>query len=125
MVNDWITPAWDGQLRETWSVSSDRQLSQKASYTVNGEVQYEAQSRMMMIGEELILVTVIVDADPKVFRATSVTDSIIVFENSSYRNPDKVVYRLTDNGYFSRTISGHEPDGTASSYTFAFVPEVR
>lgn len=43
----------------------------------------------------------------------------VVFKNSDYKNPYKVVYHLIDKDNFHRTITGMENDSLVS-YTFRF-----
>ena len=118
----WRAPAWSGQLHETWYVDPDNWLTQQAVYFEKTDTTYRAQSRIGIVSNKLILYTVIENANPKIFQATIVTSDSVVFENSDYKNPSKVVYRFIDINTFHRTISGLEKDH-AVSYTFNFTRE--
>ena len=83
---------------------------------------YREQSRIGIVDNKLILFTVIENANPKIFQATIVTSDSVVFENSDYKNPTKVVYRFIAINTFHRTISGLEKDHNVS-YTFNFTRE--
>ncbi len=116
----WQSKAWNGVLTEWWHQDlTDGNLSQKAEYVENGKVVYSAENRVEVVNEELILFTVINGNNPKIFKATTLTENQITFENSDYDNPSKVVYTFTSDAGFERTISGVE-DGKAMSYTFDF-----
>ena len=119
LKGNWSSPAWSGQLDETWSVDPNSHIVQTASYSEEGVVSYSASNKIEIVGEEWVLFTVIKDSNPKIFKATSVTKDKIVFENSDYANPNKVVYEFTSPDTFKRTISGLE-NGEPSSYTFTF-----
>ena len=119
LVGKWQAPAWDGYLNESWKVGSDGHLHQEAIYEENGEVLYRSHSKIEKVGEDLILFSVIKDNPPKIFKATDVSNSKIIFENSDYQNPDKVVYLFESGKPFQRVISGTEK-GEATSYTFDF-----
>lgn len=119
LVGDWISPAWDGQLLESWSVDRNGHLRQSAQYTEEGEVLYEAVNKIEIVKGEIVLFTVIKDSNPKIFRASSFRDDRIIFENPDYTNPNRVVYAFSENQGFNRTISGTE-NGKASTYTFKF-----
>ena len=111
--------AWDGMLYETWSISQvDGHLEQKAKYIENGKVSYQAMNKMEVINNELVLFTVIKGGNPKIFKATTITNKKVVFENSDYSNPNKVEY-IFEADSFKRTISGIE-DGEPTTYTFDF-----
>ena len=114
----WITPAWDGQLKEEWSRDPDHKLIQSQEYWENGQMTYAATSYIQQVDETIILVSIIKDGNPKIFKATDISSTKIVFENSDYSNPSKVVYTFHPNG-FNRTIIGTE-NNEPTSYTFKF-----
>jgi len=119
LVGEWQSPAWSGQLSETWQVGKDGWLHQRAYYCEQSDTTYRAQSKIERVGNELVLFTVIENSNPKIFRATKVRSDSIVFENSDYKNPYKVVYYLIDKDNYQRTITGMENDSLVS-YAFNF-----
>lgn len=116
----WIAPAWDGVLKETWHVGQDGHLHQTAEYIEDGQVLYASASKIEKVGDDLILFSVIKDSNPKIFKATSFSAHEIIFENTEYSNPNKVIYTFDDKGPFKRTISGIEQE-KPTTYTFDFV----
>ena len=119
LVGDWQSPAWSGQLSESWGVGEDGWLHQQAYYFEESDTTYRAKSKIEQVGNELILFSVIENSNPKIFKATIMGMDSVVFENSDYRNPYKVVYHLIDEDNFHRTITGMENDSLVS-YTFKF-----
>lgn len=116
---NWTSTAWDGQLNEWWSENENGELIQKAEYIEDGIISYSASNKMELAEGELILFTIIKDGNPKIFKATTFTQKQIVFENSDYKNPSKVIYDFSGDTGFQRTISGLEND-KPTSYTFKF-----
>lgn len=119
LVGEWQSPAWSGQLSETWEVGEDNWLHQQAYYFEQSDTTYRAQSKIEKVGADLILFSAIENLNPKIFKATMVSTDSVVFENSDYENPYKVVYHLIDKDHFHRTITGAENDSLVS-YTFDF-----
>ena len=120
LLGSWESKAWDGHLSESWSVGKDGYLFQNSKYVENGEVTYAAQSKIEIVGDEVILFSLIEDDMPKIFKATSYSEKHITFENSDYPNPNKVHYEFPkEEGKYNRTISGME-GGKSTSYTFNF-----
>ncbi|MCB0641448.1 MAG: hypothetical protein KDC44_07395, partial [Phaeodactylibacter sp.] len=115
----WRAKAWNGQLEEYWGQDISGHIAQSATYTEGDIVRYRAENKIEWVSGELILFTVIKGSNPKIFKATSFTDQEIVFENSDYSNPNKVVYHFGADGTFQRTISGVE-NGEPTTYTFEF-----
>lgn len=118
LSGNWTSKAWDGVLNENWKMGTDGHMHQTSEYVENGHILYAASSRIEIIGKELIIFSVIENSVPKIFKATSIQDDMIIFENSDYQYPNKVVYDFRDGG-FKRTISGIQK-GKASFYTFDF-----
>ncbi len=119
LEGSWSSKAWDGILNETWSLGGDGHIQQSSQYLENGEVLYEASSKIEVIAGELILISVIKDSNPKIFKATSFSENHITFENSEYKNPNVVRYEFVSDKMYKRTISGMEK-GEPTSYTFVF-----
>ncbi len=119
LKGEWSSKAWDGQLNESWSLDKNGQITQCAQYLEKGEVLYEATNKIELVNNEIILFSVIKESNPKIFKATSFSEKCIVFENSDYKNPNKVVYYFLSENEFHRTISGEEND-KPTEYTFKF-----
>ena len=119
LSGNWSSKAWDGILNESWEMGIDGHLHQSAQYLENGQVLYEANNKIEMVKGELILFTVIKDANPKIFKASSWDEKSITFENSDYSNPNVVIYKFITPTAFNRTIKGVE-NGQPTSYTFKF-----
>ncbi len=116
----WTSKAWNGTLDENWFVDGHGHLNQQATYYEEGKLLYEACNKMELINNELILITVIKNANPKIFKAIAYEENQIVFENTEYHNPNKVVYRFLSDQSFEREISGME-NNKPSRYIFKFV----
>jgi len=119
LIGEWSAKAWDGMLNEIWFIDEKGFLNQKATYIENEKIAYEAVNKIELIDNEIILITVIKDNNPKIFKAASYTKDEIVFTNSDYKNPNRVVYNFLSGQEFQRTISGIE-NGQSTSYTFEF-----
>lgn len=119
LQGSWTSKAWDGVLNETWSIDENGDLIQFAEYIENGEILYEASNKIEKLAGELLLITVIKDNNPKVFKASASSKNEIIFENSAYKNPSVVKYEFISDTRFKRTISGEE-NGKPTSYTFEF-----
>ncbi len=115
----WKAKAWDGIQEECWKFNQNGIPVQTAKYSVKGDVQYEASTQMEYVANEIVLFSVIKGNNPKIFKATSRSRTKLVFENSEYDYPNKVVYELQPDGTFWRTISGKQ-NGQDASYTFKF-----
>jgi len=119
LMGQWQSKAWSGHLHETWSIGSDNWLTQEAFYFEESDTSYRANSKIEQVDNELILFSVIKNSTPKIFKATIIQPDSIVFENSDYKNPFKVVYFFDDINNYRRTITGLENDSLVS-YTFNF-----
>lgn len=119
LTGSWTSPAWSGIMNESWSVGADGQMVQKGQYMEGNKVLYEATSKIEVVGDEIILFSVINDSNPKIFKATSYNEDSITFENSDYANPRWVTYRFGNSENWSRTIKGVEKNKPVS-YTFEF-----
>lgn len=120
LTGQWTSKAWDGILNENWFVDNDGNLTQRARYFEDDKLLYEATNKIELIENELILITVIKNNNPKIFKATKYDKNQLVFENTDYKNPSKVIYKFTSNNdQFEREISGTE-NNKPSNYTFVF-----
>ena len=119
IVGSWSSLAWDGILTENWGIDEQGDIIQEARYTEEGVVLYESTNKIQVVDNDLILTTIIKDNNPKIFKATTFSKDSIVFENTDYKNPSRIVYQFIDDTQFARTISGVEND-QPTSYTFKF-----
>lgn len=119
LIGNWTSPAWDGQLNESWSIDKNGHITQSAKYIENQKVLFESRNKMEIVKNDLILFTLIKDSNPKIFKATSWSKDSITFENSDYKNPNKVTYKFLSNSEFHRRISGME-NNELTTYTFMF-----
>lgn len=119
LVGKWKSPAWSGQLSESWRVGEDGWLHQQAYYYEGSDTTYRSQSKIERVGNDLILFSVIENSNPKIFKSAMISNDIIVFKNSDYKNPNEVTYVLMGRNDFQRTITGMENDSLVS-YTFKF-----
>ncbi len=119
LVGNWTSEAWDGILNESWSIDKNGHLTQTAQYIENEKVLFQSANKVELVNNELILFSVIKNGNPKIFKASSYSSSSVVFENSDYKNPDKLVYTFHSDKRFDRKISGIE-NGELSNYTFEF-----
>ena len=115
----WKATAFDGELHEEWKLGKDGWMMQKGHYIEDNDTTYSAVTVIQKIKEDIILLSVIKDADPKVFKAISVKESEIVFNNSDYKNPFEVKYEFITKDTYRRTIKGYESDSLVS-YEFNF-----
>ena len=110
LEGDWETKAWDGKLIENWRLSEDGWPWQHTYYVENNDTSYSSQSKMEYLAGELILVTVIKNNPSYIFKASLITEDSIIFENSKFRNPNRVKYEFIDRNKLKRTIKGIEND---------------
>ena len=83
------------------------------------DTSYSASTRIEKINNDIILFSVIKNANPKIFKAISSSDKKIVFENTDYKNPFRVIYEFIDSATYKRTIEGYENDSLVV-YEFNF-----
>ena len=115
----WQAKAFDGELREEWKLEKNGWMQQKGVYIENNDTSYSAITRIEKIGHEVILFSVIKDSTPKIFKAISVSENEIVFENKDYKNPYQVKYEFFTGSTYRRTITGLGNDSLAT-YEFNF-----
>jgi len=118
----WIAMAFDGELHEEWVLNPNGWMQQEAYYIENNDTSYAAKTQIQKVGKEIILLSVIKDANPKIFKSIIFKENTIVFENDDYKNPFQVKYEFLTNKKYNRTIKGHENDSLVS-YEFNFVKQ--
>ncbi|WP_347921738.1 hypothetical protein [Pontimicrobium sp. SW4] len=115
----WIAKAFDGELHEAWKLDSNGWMFQEGYYIEKVDTSYSARTRIELVNEELILLSVIKNSTPKIFQAVERSDSKIIFKNKDYKNPYEVVYEFIDVNNYRRTIKGFENDSLVT-YIFNF-----
>lgn len=115
----WEAKAFNGYLKEAWHLSNEGWMIQNGVYVEKGDTLYEATTKIEEIGNELILISVIKDASPKVFKSIDRSSSKIIFENKDYKNPYRVEYEFISPTNYKRTIEGLEQDSLVK-YEFEF-----
>jgi len=118
LAGNWKAKAFTGELHEQWNLEKGW-VQQKSYYIENNDTSYSAMSRIEKIQDDLILFSVIKNSNPKIFKAISVLDNEIIFENKDYKNPYQVKYEFINQNNFKRTIIGFEKDSLVT-YEFDF-----
>lgn len=119
LAGKWTARAFDGELHEEWQLGSDGWMEQQGYYIEAGDTTYAAKTRIWQLGDEIILTSVIKDANPKIFKSVGKSDSKLVFENGDYQNPFQVTYEFISNNIYRRTIRGYANDSLVA-YEFNF-----
>ncbi len=118
LIGEWRTIAFSGEMHETWREAAPGILEQEGHYLEQGDTLYSQTVRIERIGGRLYLIALPQGALPRIYRGpTAVADSVI-FENASYQNPARIVYRQTDEGYDRNTYGMEEGAESALSYRF-------
>ena len=115
----WKAKAFDGELHERWKLSDDGWMIQEGFYIENGDTTFSSITTIETIANELLLISVIKESNPKIFKATTQRENEIVFENDDYKNPFKVHYEFMTDQLYRRTITGYEKDSLVN-YIFNF-----
>lgn len=115
----WEAAAFDGALHEKWTLGDQGWMMQEGHYIENSDTSYSAVTTIQKINGEIILLSIIKNADPKVFKAIEKSDSKIIFENKDYKNPFQVTYEFISDQEYKRSISGYESDSLVT-YEFNF-----
>lgn len=115
----WKASAFDGELRESWSLDTHGWMQQEGFYIEHNDTTYSAVTKIEKVGEEIILISVIKNSPPKIFQAIDQDDKTLLFENKDYKNPFQVKYEFLDPSNYRRTISGYEQDSLVV-YEFNF-----
>lgn len=115
----WTAKAFDGELHEEWTLDKTGWMQQVGYYIEKSDTSYSAITRIEKIGNEIILFSVIKNSNPKIFKAVSISDNEIVFENHDYKNPYQVKYEFITKDKYRRSIKGYEKDSLVI-YEFNF-----
>ena len=115
----WMAKAFDGELHDSWHLNQDGWMQQQGYYIEGRDTSYAAKTLIQKVGEEIILLSVIKDGNPKVFKSVQREDNLIVFKNDDYKNPYQVKYEFLSDTTYRRTIEGMEQDSLVR-YVFDF-----
>ena len=115
----WKAAAFDGELHEAWHLGANGWMQQRGYYIEKNDTSYSASTRIEKIDSDIILFSVIKNANPKIFKAIDVSDKKIIFENKDYKNPYQVTYEFINSVHYKRTIKGYEHDSLVV-YEFNF-----
>jgi hypothetical protein len=119
LAGKWKAKAFDGELHEEWILGENGWMQQVGYYIENADTSYSAKTRIEKINDDIILFSVIKNSNPKIFKAKSLDDDQIIFENDDYKNPYEVKYEFITNSKYRRTIKGYEKDSLVV-YEFNF-----
>jgi hypothetical protein len=119
LSGSWTATAFSGELRETWRLGADGWMQQHGIYIENHDTLYSAHTKIEQVGGEVILFSVIRAATPRIFKAVTVGEDEIIFENNDYKDPYQVTYTFLDDTSYQRTIRRIEKD-SLEVYTFNF-----
>ena len=122
LSGSWKASAFSGELHETWTMGTDGWMQQQGYYIEQNDTSYSAKTKIEKVGNTVILFSVIKDSNPKIFKAVTIAENVLVFENKDYKNPFQVHYEFIDNNNYTRTITGYEQDSLVS-YKFEFQKE--
>lgn len=115
----WNAKAFDGELHEEWTLDQDGWMLQEGHYIEGNDTSYSAKTKIEKIGADVILLSVIRNSNPKIFKAVSIEKNEIIFENTEYKNPYSVKYEFLAKDSYRRTIKGYEKDSLVV-YEFNF-----
>jgi len=115
----WKATAFDGELHEAWHLGANGWMQQRGYYIEKNDTSYSASTRIEKVDSDIILFSVIKNANPKIFKAINVSDKKIIFQNTDYKNPYHVTYEFIDTTHYKRTIKGYENDSLVV-YEFNF-----
>jgi hypothetical protein len=110
----WIAKAFDGELHEEWKLNNDGWMEQQAYYIEKNDTSYTAKSQIQKVGDDIILLSVIRNSNPKIFKSVIQEEDMIVFKNDDYKNPYQVKYEFISEEKYRRIITGYEQDSLVS-----------
>lgn len=119
LEGSWQAIAFDGELHEIWRLNDNGWMLQEGHYIEKSDTSYSAKTQIEKIGGELLLISIIRNSNPKIFKAVSVEENEIIFENTEYKNPYQVKYEFLSPNNYRRSIKGYEKDNLVV-YEFNF-----
>lgn len=126
LIGTWHTEVFGGNLYTSWQNDSQGGYVGSGVFLEGQDTTYREHVRFFLLGEKWMLVASPVDYEPYVFELTSSSENELVFENSRFQNPQKIVYQLKADGTFYRRTEGRNNDGmpTQNEYFFKRIGEV-
>ena len=115
----WTAKAFDGELHEEWILNDNGWMLQQGFYIEKTDTSYAAYTQIQKVGDDIILLSVIRDSNPKIFKSVKFEENQIIFRNDEYKNPYEVKYEFLSNENYRRTITGLENDSLVT-YEFNF-----
>ena len=115
----WRATAFNGELHEEWKLGSEGWMQQQGYYIEKNDTTYTAKTQILKVDEELILFSVIKNANPKIFKSVLTEENKLIFENKDYKNPYQVTYEFLSEEHYRRTLTGYEKDSLVV-YEFEF-----
>jgi len=115
----WVAAAFDGELHETWYLNDQGWMEQTVFYIEDQDTSYQAKGRIERINGDIVLMSIIKDNTPKIFKSIVFDSTRVTFENRDYKNPYLVKYEFLDSSTYKRTITGTVNDSLVN-YTFDF-----
>ena len=94
-------------------------MQQQGYYIEKNDTTYTAKTQILKVDEELILFSVIKNANPKIFKSVLTEENKLIFENKDYKNPYQVTYEFLSEEHYRRTLTGYEKDSLVV-YEFEF-----
>ncbi len=119
LAGKWEAKAFSGELHEEWILDKNGWMLQQGYYIEENDTSYSAKTIIEKINNDIILLSVIKNSNPKIFKAISISDNGIIFENDDYKNPFQVKYEFLNKNEYRRTIKGYEKDSLVI-YEFNF-----
>ncbi|NNE13658.1 MAG: hypothetical protein HKN51_01695 [Saprospiraceae bacterium] len=115
----WVARAFDGELHEVWGLNNNGWMQQQGFYIEKNDTSYAATTQIQKVGDDIILFSVILNSNPKIFKSVKFEENEIIFKNDDYKNPYEVKYEFLSNENYRRTITGRENDSLVV-YEFNF-----
>lgn len=119
LAGKWKAKAFDGELHEEWKLNEQGWMQQEGFYIEGTDTSYAAISQIEKVKDDIILLSIIRNSNPKIFKAVLSASNKIIFENKEYKNPYEVTYEFISNSSYRRTIRGYENDSLVI-YEFDF-----
>ena len=82
MSGKWKTEAFEGEVHELWELKEDGNMQQKGYYIEDQDTLYSTTTRLQKVENDIILFSIIKNSNPKIFKATSINEQVIVFKDS-------------------------------------------
>ncbi|WP_313807140.1 DUF6265 family protein [Flavobacterium sp.] len=120
LVGEWRNWNKEGNLTEIWSSKNDSTLSGATHFTVEIDTMFSEKIEITQVKDSLFYNTKVSNQnDGKMvsFKATSITEDELVFENPKHDFPQKITYRKITSDSLVAEISGMK-NGKESKESF-------